>query len=521
MTDTVLIAIAIVAIAVAVFVSALTLFKAESKKKNWFMLMMMAIIVFLIGHLLELISSDVGGAFTASRVLYIGSQLVGPFALFFVADFCEIKIHRWLVRVPLLALGVFCIVVMWTTDKTHWLYKEYWLSTENGHLLDFVPAPGYSIMHIVPAALLVVCMVFILYRIKTWGREQRKGLVFIAAIVLIPFVSEVAYYLLRITGNLLYHIYLTPHSLLLMSALLFYGIIRYDIVEVKGVARARAIDLMSDAYILVDAQHKYVTSNNSAKVMFPPLRALLVGEPIDEMPGWPEILKGEVCEGEGCSIEYEAPGENASGLRYFIAEISMVQTTLARVRTAWAFLIRDVTTTTVMVKQLEEYAYRDPLTGLNNRRHFMELAQPAIGKAERMNESYYVLMLDLDHFKRVNDTHGHMAGDEVLRSCAAMIRKTLRGHDIVGRYGGEEFVVLITDAIQAEVVQLAERIRQNIATATIPYGDKDLRITISIGVAEREPEVDFEKIIDNADHALYIAKRKRNKVVFWRGRDAG
>ena len=520
MLNNTLIMIVLGCIVIAVIINALTLFRAEGKNKNWFLLTMLATLAFLVGYLLELLSPDTGAAFNAVRLIYVGSQLVGPFALFFVADFCEIKIHTWFVRVPLLAIALAGIVVMWTTDRTGWLYKEFWLNSEYSNSLKFVPAAGYSIIHIIPGALMAVCLVFIIYRMRTWSRDHVKKLTRIAVILLIPFIAESINYAIRITGLDIYNIYFTPHALLLMNILLFFFIVRYDFVEIKGSATERVIELVSEAYILLDDGRRFISANNAAKAMFPSILGFMPGEVIDEMEGWPKALAESVFEGEIQRIEYEMPDDNAHGRRYFVAEVCSVHVTLAGNRTAWSILIRDVTQSTIMLKELEEYAYRDPLTGLNNRRHFIELAQPAISKAERTGQPYFVFMLDLDHFKNVNDTYGHAAGDEVLRVCANVIKNALRGYDIVGRYGGEEFIVLISDAAGLDVMSLADRIRQNVEQASIVYGENHIRITISIGVAEREDKVNFETIIERADSALYIAKRTRNAVAMWDGAEA-
>jgi len=175
-----------------------------------------------------------------------------------------------------------------------------------------------------------------------------------------------------------------------------------------------------------------------------------------------------------------------------------------------------ITTTTMKADVLEQFAYTDMLTSLFNRRHFMELAQGALEKAKRFGTPCFMLMMDLDFFKKVNDTYGHLAGDEVLKNAAGVIKNTLRSYDLVGRYGGEEFVVLISETEKEYVLGLAERIREAIAYSPCVYNCIKIPCTVSIGAAAYFKDCTIESLIDKADKGLYKAKESgRNQVIFF------
>lgn len=167
-------------------------------------------------------------------------------------------------------------------------------------------------------------------------------------------------------------------------------------------------------------------------------------------------------------------------------------------------------------REAYERASTDPLTGVYNRRTFEELADAQLSRARRARMAVSLLMLDLDHFKRVNDTHGHVAGDHVLAGFAALVRTCLRKEDLLARYGGEEFVVLLPGAATAAAVALAERIRETIETTPLKAPGAEIRITVSIGVTtETGAKLPaLEDMIARADEALYRAKHEgRNRVV--------
>ena len=177
-----------------------------------------------------------------------------------------------------------------------------------------------------------------------------------------------------------------------------------------------------------------------------------------------------------------------------------------------------INTTTIKAEVLEKFAYTDTLTGLYNRRHFMELAQNPIDKAKRFGSSCFAMMVDLDFFKKVNDTYGHLAGDEVLKNAATVMKNTLRSYDILCRYGGEEFVILVADSTKEAVINLAERIRESIAATPCIYNCIKIPVTSSIGVAASFTDCTIEGLIDKADKALYMAKEQgRNRVIFYEG----
>ena len=167
--------------------------------------------------------------------------------------------------------------------------------------------------------------------------------------------------------------------------------------------------------------------------------------------------------------------------------------------------------------ELERLARTDPLTGIYNRRYFFELAQKEFARAQRYDFPLSVMMFDIDHFKRINDTHGHFTGDQVLRAVAGIIRESMREVDIFARYGGEEFVMLLPETGIADARKSAERLRAMVENKVIDTDSGEIQITASIGLASLDGKVDLlERLLDFADVAMYGAKQKgRNRVNVW------
>lgn len=167
-----------------------------------------------------------------------------------------------------------------------------------------------------------------------------------------------------------------------------------------------------------------------------------------------------------------------------------------------------------MIGKLQEQSTLDPLTGLKNRRYFAHIFHDECARSLRRQESMTILFVDIDHFKLVNDTHGHHFGDLALQATGACVQKQCRPYDTVVRWGGEEFVILLRGTDEDAAIYFAERIRRAIQdglNASLPFS-----LTISIGLAQYRDNDTLERLTDRADKALYHAKQTgRNKVVAW------
>ena len=162
---------------------------------------------------------------------------------------------------------------------------------------------------------------------------------------------------------------------------------------------------------------------------------------------------------------------------------------------------------------IREMAIHDDLTGFYNRSHLMDLIESENNRSVRTGSIFSLVMMDIDKFKKINDTYGHQIGDQVLRTFAAVIRSILRKTDFCGRYGGEEFLIVLTQTDLQAAKLFAERIRDCVENSFFPDLGPDSRVTVSIGLAEHRMQENIEKTISLADESLYKAKKRgRNRV---------
>jgi diguanylate cyclase (GGDEF)-like protein len=177
-------------------------------------------------------------------------------------------------------------------------------------------------------------------------------------------------------------------------------------------------------------------------------------------------------------------------------------------------MLFDVTDTSIYqtmlreaMSKLQEASDRDGLTGIFNRRFIEKSLAVALSRARRYGERLALILTDIDHFKQVNDQYGHLAGDETIRRVCQVLADNLRTSDLLGRYGGEEFLVLMPQTGGDDAMVVAERLRRMVENTPVAYNDLTLRVTISLGVTElRADTKNYEQMIHEADKALYLSK---------------
>ena len=485
------------------------LFRSKSYKKNYFLLTQAMVVIYLLGHLLEITSTNAEEAYTAVKVLYIGFSFVATFAFFFIADYCNIRLHRGFVKIPMLIVSTLAALIMISTKFHHLVFIEYSFSTDLMHSLVFAPGPLFFLVHSYPVICLILTMVLLVCQIKKCDRNYRKRLYLFFVCVAIPFITEIIYFASIVAGINKYHIHFTPFSLAIMSFCLYLGVVRFNIFELISVATETAMEHIREGFLLVDKDDNYLFSNPATEKMLPEIKKLKKGESIFRAIGWPAAM--DIIDND--MIEFSITDENS---RHFRASVSPMFSD-NKILIAKIILIREITESVNLMRKLENAAYIDALTGLYNRKHFSELANSDIGRALRLKQSVFTAMLDLDFFKTVNDTYGHAAGDLVLKTTAVVIRQTIRSYDLLCRYGGEEFVLLITDLETSEALNLMERIRENMEIVSTIYEGKEIKITCSIGLSEFHETDTLESSIKSSDEALYEAKNSGRNMVIMNG----
>ncbi len=320
-------------------------------------------------------------------------------------------------------------------------------------------------------------------------------------------------------GMLLYMFRLTPYNLdfaplaLSLSGLfLALGFLRFRLLDIVPLARDVIFEGMSDGVLVLDIRDRIIDFNPCLQAILPEVRKTSVGfsvfEALAAYPVLVELIKENFS--KAVELQVNHAGESRCYQSRLTPLLDWKKKAVGKIIT-----MHDHTQVKHLLEQLEDLATLDGLTNVFNRRHFNELATKEVYRFQRYGGALSLIVLDLDHFKRVNDTHGHMAGDAALRMVAEACRSVLRQSDILGRFGGEEFVILLPGTDQTAAAAIANKLRTELEQRRIEHEDHSFVVTASFGVAGVTSPADasLEELLRRADQAVYEAKETgRNRV---------
>ena len=418
------------------------------------------------------------------------------------------KILLWLV------LPTIDIIIIWSNSLHHWFMGNpqimYNLAPFPVLNLDYqfwfysIHAPlGY--IYIAVAIILLVRAMIKMDRIYQW----QSGFMLLALIL--PTTVDVLYYF----GISPFPYFNYSTAVFSISGLILIWILfRFRFLDLLPIARDTVIDNLEDSIIIFDHKKRLVHINPAARKLFD-ISPDMLGQTIDKTQN--EYLQkiSTLLQENKSEIDIEI-GEEQS--KHFDSQATPV---LSRrgLHIGWVVTSHDVTERTRIFQQVQDLSVRDNLTGIYNRRHFFELSQRELLRIQRsQNSSASVVMIDLDHFKQVNDNYGHAAGDQVLILLTQTILEQLRKYDIFGRIGGDEFTLLLNDVSAGEALNITNRLRTSIAALRIPFEAPVISINACFGIVASQilekNDLTIERMLKLADKALYEAKKQgRNCTV--------
>jgi diguanylate cyclase (GGDEF)-like protein/PAS domain S-box-containing protein len=303
---------------------------------------------------------------------------------------------------------------------------------------------------------------------------------------------------------------------LLLSAVLYaIALFRLSALEIVPIAHNLIVHNINSGILVLDVLGRVVEINPFAKRLIGVNSEYAIGKALDNvLKDWPTLGYASQISVEH---EQEISLQRENDSLHFLARISPIRTELKRI-IGHVMILIDITDRKKAEMELERRAHTDMLTGVTNRRFFFELAETQFALAQRYNRSLAILMIDVDHFKRINDQYGHLAGDLILQMVASECQRHLRRTDLFARYGGEEFICLLPEQNETGALKLAERLRWMVEQTTAEFESHSIGVTASLGLAlfQTKAELSLERLIDRADQALYQSKSSgRNRVTVW------
>lgn len=300
-----------------------------------------------------------------------------------------------------------------------------------------------------------------------------------------------------------------PIAFTVVAASFAWGFFRFNLFDIVPAAKEEIFLSLQDPVIILDENGRIVELNRAAAELFDVADGSLIGERLNgAIPFFPS-LDAAIAQDTSTEIDMKTD----QGDMYFAVRISNLKDRKER-RIGKLVVMHDVTVRKHLENKLKQMAATDALTGVSNRRHLFEMAEREYYRARRYGYDLCAVMIDIDRFKDLNDRYGHDVGDEALRQFAKTCKDEVRGGDIFGRIGGEEFVTIYTNQNLAQALRAAERLREQIAAIAITVPDGKTNITASLGVAAlTEDDSSFDDLLKRADEALYEAKKAGRNCV--------
>lgn len=485
-----------------------------------FILLMLAIAWYSTAAAAEAATTTLVGKIFWSKLEYVGSGSVMTLFVIFAAHFtCQ---KQWLTRrniARLWFLPIFNVGLVATNDWHYLVWTHFVFKADGSHQLIYHHGPGFFwVMACV--YLYTLGGVFLLAKaVLRPGVLYRRQSMLALIGAMIPLISGSAYMLDLTPPGL----NITPMSFMLAGLVYSANLFRLRMFDLVPVARDILIESMSDGVLVLDTQNRVVDINPAAQELLGATVACVGKSMVESFAQWQEIMHecGDRCQGrltlnrEGCSPRYveirttrlRDRHQRFTGQLIVLRDVTEQHQAEKEVQQAHDRLQTQLLEIETLQIQLREQAIRDILTGLFNRRYFEETFPRELARADREGYPLVVVMLDIDYFKKVNDTYGHQGGDRVLQAFGKLLNRYSRTSDIACRYGGEEFVLVMPKMSLTAAARRTEQIRRAWKSLAVLFGDQEIYSTVSagIGVFPQDGQT-RDTLLQVADQALYVAK---------------
>jgi diguanylate cyclase (GGDEF)-like protein len=484
----------------------------------------------------ELAVAGIPEKITISKIEYLGICSSPVLLLWFAVEFFrQEKLTFRLWHLLLWVIPLVSLVLAATNEWHHLIWTRFTPVPGSDlslvlydHGVGFWVAVGFDYLMVTVASIFILRAAF---RLRYLYRSQALALVFG---IPLPWIGNILYVFNLGSPGLDF----TEFGFGITGIILAWALYRLQLFNIVPVARDRVIEWMHECLVVVDKQQRIVDANPALFRLLAEISpdgvasAAVIGSQVERaflhFPQLAGLFKA------GKEGQFEIRTGDGEGRADFDVRISALHNR-AQDAIGWMAILHDITDlnraretafnardqaveaaaeNSRLYEQMKQLASTDTLTGLNTRRHFFDLATVAFEKTLRQGLPIAAIMVDLDNFKQVNDEFGHMFGDHVLQVVADSSKASIRQIDILGRFGGEEFVVLLPETSAQLAARVAERLCRRIANLEMEFEGRRLQITASAGVAEITGTSEtLDMLIDRADQALLSAKRAgRNQV---------
>ncbi|MEH7076558.1 histidine kinase N-terminal 7TM domain-containing diguanylate cyclase [Neobacillus drentensis] len=475
---------------------------------HFFILYTASITIYCFASAFGLMATSLEQIKVSTMIQYIGMPVSSPLGLLFIMQYLGMELTKKRC-IALLTIPFVTLVMMMTNDFHHLHYRVFEVDPVLGAPYIHQEIGIWYIIHgVFTFGCMFVAFLLVLSRWNETGKVYRPQLISLMWGQLIPMLTAFLY----LIGFTPPGIDPVPMVLCLSSLLYLWSINSSRLFTIMPIAKDTIFNSINDGVIVLDESNRLIEFNEACKNMFPLLNKSMFGMDFEKV--WLSL--------GGNSFPFQL--ETAS----FMGEIQLIDDHsqhIYQVRTSSLqhahnskgvlIIFTDITELKSLQVKLEHMAYYDELTQIYNRRAFFQKCEQQLAEAKKLSSPLTIILIDIDYFKKVNDTFGHNVGDQMLKHVVNVCQTQLKEDVLFARYGGEEFVLALKGSTGLDGEALANQLRKSIETQPLLTTEGVISVTFSSGVAEatEETEETLYQILNRADQALYLAKREgRNRV---------
>ncbi|RLB92381.1 MAG: hypothetical protein DRH26_06365, partial [Deltaproteobacteria bacterium] len=489
---------------------------AQSKRPSTlihvFSLFSIAVFIYAFGYGFEFLSRTLEDILFWSKIQYLGISFLPGLVLSFSICYTGRQGGLSPLRLVLIFTIPMITLLARLLNPYHFLfYKTVAVDLTAGMpLLNFEPGPFYLI-HVCYSNIALIFSSFLLIKFFIHAAPSyRKQTMTILIASSIQWIGYVIY----LSGLGPENLDINPLLFSLSVMVYAFGIFKFSLFNLVPMARETVFEGMQDAILVVDPEMRLVDYNRRCLTLLPEIHKNNIGEDIKTiLAGYPKILKIlTMTQATGVKIPLM---ENNMPLFFQVSLLPLFDRKKRKLGSIIA--LTDVTRQTKFMHELEKMATIDELTGIHNRRNLMIQAEIEMSRSIRNGRPMSLILIDLDNFKSINDTWGHHCGDLVLKAFARTVKHNIREIDIFGRYGGDEFIIVLPETDQPIALETANRLCRLVADLPVNFKKQIIKLTISIGVSGTRDlkNQSVETLLQYADKALYTAKKNgSNRVAY-------
>lgn len=463
------------------------------------------IAVYCFASAFGLIATTLSAIKVWTAIQYVGMAFSTPLGLLFIMQYLGFHLTRKKIM-AFLTIPFISLIMVATNDIHHFHYRVFEIDPILGAPYVHQEIGIWYIIHgIFTFGCMFVSFLLVLIHWKETTKAYRQQLIALMCGQLIPMITAFIY-LLGLTPQ---GVDPVPMVLWASSFLYLWSINSSRLFRVMPVAKDAIFHSINDGVIVLDESARLIEFNQACSKVFPQLTRSMIGRNIGE--AWIEVT------GQPMPFTLETV-VNTQDIEMVLSDhtYQVRVTELQHVNHGKGLLLifTDITELKELQRQLEQLAFYDELTQIYNRRAFFQQCNQAYSEARESSSAFTVILMDIDHFKNVNDTYGHAIGDQLLVHVVKVCQSVLKKGELFARYGGEEFVLALKDSTLLEGQALANLLCDSVESQPLMTTEGAIRATISCGVAEgTKGQETLYQLLNNADKALYAAKQAgRNRV---------